>query len=47
MDWALSFVMPGLYIGVAGFVIFLFLVVTPGDVGCVVADGRRNYTVIE
>ncbi|CAG9861625.1 unnamed protein product [Phyllotreta striolata] len=33
-DWALSFIMPGLYIGLAGFVIFLFLVVNPSDVGC-------------
>ncbi|XP_018567451.1 glucose-6-phosphate exchanger SLC37A2 isoform X2 [Anoplophora glabripennis] len=42
VDWALSFVMPGLYIGVAGFVIYLFLVVNPSDVGCVVADNRRS-----
>lgn len=33
-EWAYSFIMPGLYMGVAGFVIFLFLVVNPSDVGC-------------
>nr|CAH7766966.1 unnamed protein product [Callosobruchus chinensis] len=32
-DWALSFMIPGLYIGVVGFVIFLFLVTNPSDVG--------------
>ncbi|CAH2014105.1 unnamed protein product [Acanthoscelides obtectus] len=32
-DWALSFMMPGLYIGVVGFLIFLFLVTNPSDVG--------------
>ncbi|CAG9831094.1 unnamed protein product [Diabrotica balteata] len=37
-DWALSFIMPGLYIGVAGFIIFLFLVVNPSDVGCATPD---------
>ncbi|CAG9815143.1 unnamed protein product [Phaedon cochleariae] len=37
-DWALSFIMPGLYIGAAGFILFLFLVVNPNDVGCVTSD---------
>lgn len=33
-DWSLSFIVPGLIIGAAGFVLFLFLVVNPSDVGC-------------
>lgn len=33
-DWSLSFIYPGLIIAVVGFIIFLFLVVTPNDVGC-------------
>lgn len=37
-DWALSFIMPGLIIAVAGFLLFLFLVVNPGDVNCVVSE---------
>ncbi|XP_056645400.1 glucose-6-phosphate exchanger SLC37A2 isoform X2 [Diorhabda carinulata] len=37
-DWALSFMMPGLYIGIVGFVVFLFLVVNPNDVGCASPD---------
>ncbi|KAJ8967021.1 hypothetical protein NQ314_003138 [Rhamnusium bicolor] len=37
-DWALSFMMPGLYIGLAGFILFLFLVVNPSDVGCISSD---------
>lgn len=37
-DWALSFMMPGLYIGVVGFIVFLFLVVNPNDVGCTSPD---------
>lgn len=37
-DWALSFIMPGLIIGVIGFIIFLFLVVNPSDVGCAPSD---------
>lgn len=33
-DWSLSFIVPGLIIGAAGFLLFLFLVVNPSDVGC-------------
>ncbi|XP_030382308.1 glucose-6-phosphate exchanger SLC37A2 isoform X2 [Scaptodrosophila lebanonensis] len=33
-DWALSFVVPGIIIGVMGFLLFLFLVDTPEIVGC-------------
>lgn len=33
-DWSLSFIVPGLIIGTAGFILFLFLVVNPNDVGC-------------
>ncbi|KAG5885444.1 hypothetical protein JTB14_020778 [Gonioctena quinquepunctata] len=40
-DWALSFVMPGLYIGLIGFILFLFLVVDPADVGCS-TGGQEN-----
>lgn len=39
-DWALSFVVPGLIIGVMGFVLFLFLVVNPSDVGFTASDTR-------
>lgn len=37
-DWALCFIVPGLIIGGAGFIIFLFLVVNPADVGCTVPE---------
>lgn len=37
-DWSLSFIVPGLIIGAVGFVLFLFLVVSPNDVGCTVHD---------
>ncbi|XP_043670632.1 glucose-6-phosphate exchanger SLC37A2 isoform X2 [Vespula pensylvanica] len=33
-DWGLSFMIPGAIMGLAGFIIFLFLVPTPTDVGC-------------
>lgn len=33
-DWALSFVVPGMIIGIGGFVMFLFLVDSPEIVGC-------------
>ena len=33
-DWGLSFMVPGAIMGVLGFVIFLFLVPNPTDVGC-------------
>lgn len=34
-DWALSFIVPGLIMGIVGFVLFLFLVVNPQDVGII------------
>ncbi|KAF2888252.1 hypothetical protein ILUMI_17921, partial [Ignelater luminosus] len=40
-DWSLSFIYPGLIIAIAGFIIFLFLVVNPGDVGCISPDNDR------
>ncbi|XP_044738195.1 glucose-6-phosphate exchanger SLC37A2 [Chrysoperla carnea] len=33
-DWALSFMVPGLIMGIFGFILFLFLVVNPTDVYC-------------
>ncbi|XP_015588754.1 glucose-6-phosphate exchanger SLC37A2 isoform X2 [Cephus cinctus] len=33
-DWGLSFIVPGAIMGIVGFVIFLFLVPNPVDVGC-------------
>lgn len=33
-DWALSFMVPGIIMGVIGFLVFSFLVVNPRDVGC-------------
>ncbi|KAK2580084.1 hypothetical protein KPH14_012365 [Odynerus spinipes] len=33
-DWGLSFMVPGAIMGLAGFIIFLFLAPTPMDVGC-------------
>lgn len=33
-DWGLSFMIPGAIMGLAGFIIFLFLVPAPTDVGC-------------
>ncbi|XP_064544328.1 glucose-6-phosphate exchanger SLC37A2 isoform X1 [Drosophila montana] len=44
-DWALSFVVPGIIIGAAGFLLFLFLVDQPEIVGCYpqhVTQERRN-----
>ncbi|XP_044261678.1 glucose-6-phosphate exchanger SLC37A2 isoform X2 [Tribolium madens] len=41
-DWSLSFIMPGLIVGVVGFVLFLFLVVNPSDVGCTVAEPEER-----
>ncbi|KAJ8980374.1 hypothetical protein NQ317_009368 [Molorchus minor] len=40
-DWALSFIMPGLIVGLAGFILFLFLVVSPSDVGCTMTNNER------
>lgn len=37
-DWSLSFIVPGILIAVMGFVIFLFLVVRPVDVDCLLPD---------
>lgn len=34
-DWSLSFIVPGLLMGLAGFIIFLFLVPHPLDAGCI------------
>lgn len=46
-DWALCFIVPGVIIGAAGFVLFLFLVTHPADVGCAVpGDEAANHTVI-
>ncbi|XP_076256411.1 major facilitator superfamily transporter 16 isoform X2 [Rhynchophorus ferrugineus] len=41
-NWALSFIMPGLIIGIAGFIIFLFLVVNPTDVGFSKTESRTG-----
>lgn len=50
-DWSLSFIMPGLIMGIMGFVMFLFLVDSPEIVGCqertVLADRRGAYSRIE
>lgn len=53
-DWSLSFIVPGFIIGTVGFVLFLFLVVNPNDVGCTVqgngviqnANKVFNYLII-
>lgn len=34
-DWGLSFMVPGAIMGFAGFLIFLFLVPNPTDIGCI------------
>ncbi|OAD57796.1 Sugar phosphate exchanger 2, partial [Eufriesea mexicana] len=34
-DWGLSFMVPGIIMGLAGFIIFLFLAPNPIDVGCI------------
>ncbi|XP_078050571.1 major facilitator superfamily transporter 16 isoform X1 [Augochlora pura] len=34
-DWGLSFMIPGMTMGLAGFIIFLFLVPHPIDIGCI------------
>ncbi|CAG9770007.1 unnamed protein product [Ceutorhynchus assimilis] len=39
-DWALSFIVPGFIIGIVGFILFLFLVVNPSDVGFITAESR-------
>lgn len=40
-DWAMSFIMPALLMGLAGFVMFLFLVDSPEIVGCQERETRR------
>lgn len=40
-DWGLSFMIPGLIMGIVGFFIFLLLVANPVDVYC--ASPRRNH----
>ncbi|CAG5118607.1 unnamed protein product, partial [Candidula unifasciata] len=37
-NWGLSFVVPGVIIGVIGILVFLFLVPDPADVGCTIPD---------
>lgn len=34
-DWGLSFMVPGIIMGFAGFIIFLFLAPNPIDIGCI------------
>lgn len=43
-DWSLSFIYPGLIIALGGFLIFLFLVVSPTDVGCYLSNEDRINT---
>ncbi|XP_058805839.1 glucose-6-phosphate exchanger SLC37A2 isoform X2 [Phymastichus coffea] len=45
-DWGLSFMVPGAIIGICGFILFLFLVPKPADVGCV-PPGSYGYRKIE
>lgn len=44
-DWGLSFMVPGVTMGLAGFIIFLFLVPNPIDIGCIppVSPGYRKF----
>lgn len=43
-DWAMSFIMPALVMGIVGIILFVFLVDSPEIVGCQVSrsDSRRN-----
>lgn len=41
-DWAMSFIVPGLIMGICGFIMFLFLVDSPDIVGCHERESRRN-----
>lgn len=34
-NWGLCFIVPGILMGLAGFIIFLFLAPNPEDVGCI------------
>ncbi|KAK9886452.1 hypothetical protein WA026_016735 [Henosepilachna vigintioctopunctata] len=51
IDWAYSFIVPGLIMGVVGFTLFLFLVVSPSDVGCIsegdFSQNQRSYKRME
>lgn len=41
-DWSMSFIVPGLIMGVCGFLMFLFLVDSPEIVGCQERESRRS-----
>jgi len=41
-DWAYSFIMPGLIMGIAGFILYLFLVIHPLSVGLQPPEGVPN-----
>ncbi|KAF5296310.1 hypothetical protein FQA39_LY12527 [Lamprigera yunnana] len=43
-NWSLSFIYPGIIIAFGGFLMFLFLVVSPTDVGCSLPDEDRIST---
>lgn len=43
-DWSLSFIYPGLTIALGGLLMFLFLVVSPTDVGCPLPDEAGTRT---
>ena len=43
-DWSMSFIVPGLIMGIFGFILFLFLVDSPEIVGCQERESRRNST---
>lgn len=42
VDWSLSFIVPGVIIAGAGFLLFLLLVVNPYDVGCTVPEHHQR-----
>lgn len=44
-DWSLSFIYPGLIISLVGFILVLFLVVHPSDVGCTSPKTERDRKV--
>ncbi|XP_066991166.1 glucose-6-phosphate exchanger SLC37A2 isoform X2 [Anabrus simplex] len=44
-DWSLSFIVPGIIIAAAGFLIFLFLVTSPSYVGCSLLSKKNNLMV--
>ncbi|XP_059613995.1 glucose-6-phosphate exchanger SLC37A2 isoform X2 [Phlebotomus argentipes] len=41
-DWSRSFIVPGLIMGVCGFILFLFLVDSPDSVGCTERHAERR-----